>query len=208
MKNYLLLLVTLVLLLAAPLTASAHPQTAPTGESIGSLPTDPPAVPPPQVVKKGEQHTNGDGATVKTDEKSGGNAIIDPKDGDEGSDTTVRTKTGWKGEVINIDASDTVELGSSSTGTIYCTGGTIVMAGGCNIRVVNAPHSPEVVIEKQDGTIVLVGPNSSTGLGDDRKKIPPPPTTNEVPPVTTSNEPATQTPPTVRVSEHAEQMAA
>jgi len=88
-------------------------------------------------VGAGQSHTNGDGVTLSTDAGSSGTATINPTTGNGNSSTEVVTKTRWSGTVSGIDNNDSVDVKASSKGTVSGTGGSVSLAGGCEVTVTN-----------------------------------------------------------------------
>lgn len=114
-------------------------------------------------VQPGESKTNGDGATVSNAGNSGGNASIDPASGcgDGNSETTVTTKTGFKGSISGLDANDKVTLSSSNTVTITGKGGHVTIAGGSTVTCVNEAGGGNMTVTLPSGGTATVAPGST-----------------------------------------------
>ena len=117
-------------------------------------------------VKPGESKCNGDGVCV--DNKSKRKKItMTPGEGkgDASSETTVNTPTGADSDISGIDGNDTVTLGSSNTGNISGTGGTVNVSGGSTVTVTCDPGTGSTPITVNvSGTTITVNPGSSVDI--------------------------------------------
>lgn len=104
-----------------------------------------------QTVKPDNSHTNGDGVTIDNDVASDGLATISPKNGKATSATTVKGKTGLKGEITGIDGNDTVSLsygvgGNGCSLVVAGTGGKVKINGGSYVRVCNTSEDADIMV--------------------------------------------------------------
>lgn len=123
----------LSLVVASTFAAAQQAAAPPNGDPIRSTAT----APAKQRVRPGQQHTNADGVHVVNRSTSNGDAWVDPAQGGATGSTTVDTRTGFDGEIEDIDSNDTVNMGSSATGEVKGDGGTINLSGGSSVRVTN-----------------------------------------------------------------------
>lgn len=115
-------------------------------------------------VRPGNSHTNRDGVTVDNSAASGDYATINPKTGNELSETSVRLRSGFVGSVEGIDGNDTVVVRSNVTGTISGEGGRITMASGANVTVTNTAEAggASITVVTSSGTVTLPPGSSAT----------------------------------------------
>lgn len=138
-------------------------------EGEGSLPAEATQVEYPGAgkVRPGNCGTNGDDVTVCNDEGSGGNASLDPREdqGQEGDETTVRTDTGFDGDIEGMDSNDTAYLGSSNSASVSGTGGVVSVSGGSSVTVTNTgtqPGNQTTVILPSGNTVTVPGGSTVT----------------------------------------------
>lgn len=117
-------------------------------------------------VKPGEVHTNSDGVTVSNSDASSGNAYVTPKTGTENAKSTIRTETGFNGEITGIDNNDNVDLSSSAEAAVEGSGGRVKVGGGSTVKVSNTGPTGggDITVDLPSGTTLTVPPGSSTTI--------------------------------------------
>lgn len=145
LKTFLLL--SLLAVSGVSTYAAAQQVAPPNGDPIRSLAT----AFAKKRVRPGQQWTNVDGVQVINRTGSTGDAWIDPEQGSATGSTTVDTRTGFDGEIKDIDSNDTVNMGSSATGEVKGDGGTINLSGGSSVRVTNTGTGGDITVNLPSG---------------------------------------------------------
>ena len=119
-------------------------------------------------VDAGDVFTNGDGVCVNNYADSSGDACIDPKSGGASSSTEVVAMSGFEGEILGIDANDSVLIKSNSDASVTGSGGEITIMGGSEVAVTNAQGGGHMSISLPGGVSAVVAPGATvtfnTGL--------------------------------------------
>jgi len=138
---------------------------SPSALAGGNTPHPSPA-PASLKVKPGEKNTNGDIEVVNFEvPASSGTASVSPAKGaTDATSSTVRTQSGFAGEINSIEDGDEVELGSNNAATVVGTGGTVTPGGGSVTTVKNiAPAGGlSITVNHPGGSQTIVPPGQTS----------------------------------------------